>query len=331
MTASSLAARSGSATKWITAHNVVPSMSHNPSKHTLGIVGLGNIGFAIARKARRAFDMTILYTDLTRKSAQESEVDAIFYSEMTDMLPHCDCILLATPAGPSLLTASTIPLLPRGARVVNIARGNLIDEDALADALESGHLDAAGLDVHEHEPQVHARLRHMHNVELTSHTGGGSVETNIGFELLSMQNCEAVLDGRDPLTAVNMREQQPKKKTKEQQAGVSSSDDVVVNGQGEVDHHHGSASDKVDPVGPAVGVDKLPAGTQVGPGTSLRPFLPKETDGSTAPALASSSSCTPAVDSVADHHAIGNGNGNGNGNGVGNGNGNRIGNESHVY
>lgn len=211
MTASSLAARSCSTTSWIHAHKHVPSISHNPSKHTLGIVGLGNIGFAIAQKAHLAFGMKILYTDISRKSiAQESQLDAIYYPEMTDMLPYCDCVLLATPAGPPLLTASTIPLLPRGARVVNIARGNLIDEDALADALESGHLGAAGLDVHAHEPQVNERLARLHNVELTSHTGGGSVETNIAFELLSMQNCEAVLNGRDPLTAVNMRWLKPK-------------------------------------------------------------------------------------------------------------------------
>lgn len=243
MTASSLAARSCSAASWNHAHDHVPSISHNPSKHTLGIVGLGNIGLAIARKAHLAFGMKILYTDILRKStAQELEVDATYYPTMTDMLPHCACVLLATPAGPPLLTASTIPLLPRGARVVNIARGSLIDEEALADALESGHLDAAGLDVHEHEPRVNERLARMNNVELTSHTGGGSVETNIGFELLSMQNCAAVLDGREPLTPVNMRWLKPKKA------------DVVVNGDG-FPHHPN------DGLGGCVGAVANPIGT----------------------------------------------------------------------
>ena len=149
--------------------------------------------------------MKILYTDISRKTvAQESQVDATYFPEMTDMLPDCDCVLLATPAGPRLLTDSTIRLLPRGARVVNIGRGSLIDETALAEALESRHIGAAGLDVHEKEPQVNKRLARMDNVELTSHTGGGSVETNIMFERLSMENCEAVLNGRDPLTAVNL-------------------------------------------------------------------------------------------------------------------------------
>lgn len=205
MTASALAARSCSPTRWIDAHNHVPTISHNPSKHTLGIIGLGNIGFAIAEKAHLALGMKILYTDILRKPpAREAQVNATYFPDMATMLPYCDCVLLATPAGPPLLTASTISLLPRGARIVNIARGSLIDETALADALDRGHIDAAGLDVHAAEPRVNARLARMDSVMLTCHTGGGSVETNIGFERLSMVNCEAVLNGGKPLTAVNL-------------------------------------------------------------------------------------------------------------------------------
>ena len=149
--------------------------------------------------------MQVLYHDKERKSeAQEEEVEAIFYEKLDDLLRVSECILLATPAtGHTLLNKRTISLLPRGARIVNIARGSLVDEEALADALESGHVAAAGLDVHQREPSVSERLSEMWNVTMTSHTGGSSVETVDGFERLVLQNVEAVLTGREALTAVN--------------------------------------------------------------------------------------------------------------------------------
>ncbi|KAL9099546.1 MAG: hypothetical protein Q9163_004966, partial [Psora crenata] len=94
-------------------------------------------------------------------------------------------------------------MLPYGARIVNIARGSLIDEDALVAALDSGHISAAGLDVHAREPRINERFVAMTQVCLTCHTGGASVETNHGFERLAMENVEAVLQGKEPLTAVN--------------------------------------------------------------------------------------------------------------------------------
>lgn len=205
MTWSSLAARSNSPTQWQKAHQNVPLSSHNPRGHRLGIVGMGKIGFAIAKKVKVALGMRILYTDIMRKSpAQEAEVDAIFCPTLDDLLPKSDCILIATPhTGQSLLTANTLALLPAGARIVNIARGSLIDENALADALDSDHVAAAGLDVHTHEPNVSERLSRLWNVTLTSHTAGGSVETNIGFERLAMENVELVLSGGAALTPVN--------------------------------------------------------------------------------------------------------------------------------
>lgn len=205
MTASSLAARSGSPRRWIEAHNSVPSRSRNPGGHTLGIVGLGNIGLKIAQKVKAALEMRLLYTDICRKLDQEEGLGIEYYEKLESMLPHCDCVLLATPAGPPILTAQTLALLPRGARVINIARGGLIDENALADALDSGHIDAAALDVHEDEPKVNSRLAQMENVELMSHTGGGSIETNVGFERLTMENVDAVLNGREAVTPVNLR------------------------------------------------------------------------------------------------------------------------------
>lgn len=205
MTWSSMAARSNSSAQWTTAHKQIPFESHNPRGHTLGIIGLGNIGHAIAKKVRAAFGMKIIYHDVIQKKPEmEREADATFYPTMEEMLPLSDCVLIATPyTDRPLLDAHTLSLLSKGARVINIARGVCIDEEDLADALDSKHISAAGLDVHAHEPRVSERLSRMDNVTLTSHTGGGSIETAMRFEELVMQNVEAVLEGREALTAVN--------------------------------------------------------------------------------------------------------------------------------
>ena len=206
MTWSHLAARSGDPQKFRHAHDCVPILSHNPRGHTLGVVGLGNIGFAIAKKVHAALGMKIIYHDIKRKAAeQENEVQARFYPRLQDMLPVTDCLLVAAPfSGQTLITAPVLNALEPGARFVNVGRGSLVDEDAVADALESGHLCAIGLDVHAHEPNVSARLRNNWKVTVTSHTGGGAFETNVGFERLVMENVERVLLGGEPLTAVNL-------------------------------------------------------------------------------------------------------------------------------
>ena len=207
MTWSTLAARSNSAEEWTRAHQQIPFESHNPRDHTLGIVGLGNIGQAIAKKVRAALGMKIIYHDVTQKTPElERAADATFYPSIEGMLSLSDCVLISTPyTARPILDACTLSLLPAGARVINIARGVCIDEDALADALESKHISAAGLDVHAQEPRVSERLSEMLNVTLTSHTGGGTIETAMGFEKLAMQNVEAVLEGREALTAVNQK------------------------------------------------------------------------------------------------------------------------------
>lgn len=205
MTWSSLAARSNNPSEWTDAHQQIPFVAHDPEEHTLGIIGLGNIGYAIAKKVRAAHGMKIIYNDVIQKKPEmEREVDATFYSSTEEMLALSDCVLIATPyTDRPILDARTLSLLPTGARVVNIARGVCVDEDALADALENKHISAAGLDVHAHEPRVSERLTKMFNVTLTSHTGGGTIETAKGFEKLAMQNVEAVLERRRALTAVN--------------------------------------------------------------------------------------------------------------------------------
>ena len=205
MTASFLSARSLDPAQFQDAHTQLPFTSHNPRGHILGIIGLGDIGFAIAKKVTSTFGMKILYNDVVRKSPEmEREVAATFCPQVEEMLAVSDCVLLATPyTGKKLITASLLTHFKRGSRLVNIARGSLVDETALADALESDHLTAVGMDVHAHEPNVNERLARNWNVTVTSHTGGGALETVKGFERLAMENIESVLNGGEALTAVN--------------------------------------------------------------------------------------------------------------------------------
>ncbi|KAH9899073.1 hypothetical protein F4778DRAFT_771647 [Xylariomycetidae sp. FL2044] len=206
---SSLAARSGSAEQWMDAHRNCPATAHNPRGHVLGIVGLGNIGFAIAQKARAGLGMRIRYHDIVRKPAeQEAAVGATYVDTLDALLGDSDCVVLAVPfvgggGGRPLIDRERLGRFKAGARFVNIARGALVDETDLVEALRGGRLAAAGLDVFQDEPNVHPELCQMRNVSLTAHNAGGALETVYGFERLAMENVEAVLLRGKPLTPVN--------------------------------------------------------------------------------------------------------------------------------
>lgn len=110
--------------------------------------------------------MKIYYQDIYRKSnKQEEAIDASYCATLDELLAVADCIVLATPfSGSKLITEETLAKFKRGSKFVNIARGTLVDEAALVNALKSGHLSAAGLDVHENEPNVNKDLIKMRNV-----------------------------------------------------------------------------------------------------------------------------------------------------------------------
>ncbi|KAI1373029.1 hypothetical protein F4677DRAFT_430799 [Hypoxylon crocopeplum] len=203
---SQLAARSGDSEKWTEAHKFATMTAHNPQGHILGVVGLGNIGSVIARKAHACFGMRIHYHDIMRKTPEQEAAtgNAVFVATLDELLGTSDCIVLAAPFGGSvLIDRERLTKFKRGSRFVNIARGTLVDEDALVEALESGQLHAAGLDVFANEPNVHPQLCKMRNVTLTAHNAGGAIETNIGFERLAMENIEAFLLKGKALTPVN--------------------------------------------------------------------------------------------------------------------------------
>lgn len=201
-------AKSGDPTRFHDAHKNQPVRAHNPAGQTLGIVGLGNIGYRIAEKAWGCFGMRIIYHDVMTKPAEKEAAigGARRVGSLEELLGEADCTVLATPGstdGQRLLNRDTISKMKQGSRLVNIARGSLVDEEALADAIDRGQVWAAGLDVHTDEPNVNERLRKMRHVSMTSHNAGGAFETTSGFEGLSMKNVLAVLGGKEPLTAVN--------------------------------------------------------------------------------------------------------------------------------
>ncbi|KAL4737695.1 hypothetical protein BDV11DRAFT_149314 [Aspergillus similis] len=197
---------------FLDAHQNSPLTARNPRGHSLGIIGMGQIGYTIAKKVYAAFGMRILYHDIVRKSQDmERSVDATFFESLEDMLAESDCVVVATPfAGKTLLTAELFAKFKRGSRFVNIARGSLVDEEALIGALESGILVGVGMDVHADEPNVHPRLASHPKVMMMSHNAGGTVDTHIGFERLAMENILAFFKEGRALTPVNAHLIKPK-------------------------------------------------------------------------------------------------------------------------
>jgi len=168
---------------------------------TLGIVGFGRIGRAVAKRAQ-AFGMKVAYTDIQRASPA-LENGAMFYPSLEALLPHSEVLTLHVPGGGTpLMTKKEFSLLPQGAVFVNAARGALVDEDALVEALTSGHLFGAGLDVYRNEPNVDARFAGLQNVFLTPHMASATIETRDQMGFTALDNVAAVLDGQKALNPV---------------------------------------------------------------------------------------------------------------------------------
>lgn len=212
------------------SHTHTTAHSRNPRGHILGLIGLGKIGQMIASKlGNPSFGMKVHYYDIVRKNAAAEKEFFVeqFHDSLASLLRASDCVVLCTPASPDgkpLITSASLAHIKPGARFVNIARGSLVDEDALAEAVETGRVGSAALDVHADEPRVSKRLLafagtalakpgqldaqgkgiNPGRVMLTCHNAGGTVDTHIGFEELAMRNILAVLGGKEPITPVNM-------------------------------------------------------------------------------------------------------------------------------
>lgn len=173
------------------------------SGKTLGILGMGRIGQAMAQRAR-GFDMRVVYHSRKRLPAAQ-EQGATYYADLHAMLPHCDFLSLHAPAGAAtdrIIDARALALLPDGAVLVNVARGTLVDEEALYAALTTGKLFGAGLDVFRSEPNYDLRFAALDNVVLSPHVGSSTRETRNAMGFRALDNIAAVLAGRpaiDPL------------------------------------------------------------------------------------------------------------------------------------
>jgi lactate dehydrogenase-like 2-hydroxyacid dehydrogenase len=163
----------------------------------LGILGMGRVGRVVARRAR-GFDMQIHYHDLR---PLERTDEGVYHATLDDMLPHCDFLSLhcnVTADTRGVMNARRFALLPDGAILVNAARGALVDDDALIDALRSGRLRAAGIDAYNNEPNVDPRLTALSNTFLMPHIGSATRETRDAMGFRALDNLDAFFAGLEP-------------------------------------------------------------------------------------------------------------------------------------
>ena len=168
---------------------------------TLGVVGFGRIGQATARRARLGLGMRVLYHNPSPRDEAAAALGAERCGTVEALLAASDVVSLhcpATPATRHLIDAAALARMKRGAILVNTARGDVVDEAALAAALADGTIAAAGLDVYEGEPRVHPALLPLENVVLLPHLGSATEETRRAMGERALANLAAFFDGREP-------------------------------------------------------------------------------------------------------------------------------------
>jgi lactate dehydrogenase-like 2-hydroxyacid dehydrogenase len=190
--------RAGAWTGWRPTH----MMGTQVTGKTLGLVGFGRIGRAMARRAHRGFDMRVLFYD---PFPPDGEVTRALGAErretVEDVLEDSDFVSLHCPATPEnrhLINAERLRAMKPGAFLINTARGDVVDETALNDALGDGLIAGAGLDVFEREPEVLPALLRRENVVLLPHLGSATRETRIAMGLKVLENAVAFFDGTEP-------------------------------------------------------------------------------------------------------------------------------------
>jgi len=167
---------------------------------TLGIVGMGRIGLAVARRAHLGLGMRILFHG-GGHGPEPSALGAERRDRLEDLLEQSDVVSLhvpATPANRHLLDEAALARMQPTAFLVNTARGEVVDERALIEALRLGRIAGAGLDVYEHEPEVPAALREMENVVLLPHLGSATTATRVAMGQRAVDNLAAFFRGEDP-------------------------------------------------------------------------------------------------------------------------------------
>ncbi|WP_397414617.1 2-hydroxyacid dehydrogenase [Phenylobacterium sp.] len=167
----------------------------------LGIIGMGRIGTAVARRAR-AFGLQIHYHNRKPVSSRVAdELEATYWDSLDQMMARMDIISVHSPHTPAtyhLLSARRLKLMPAHAVLINTARGEIIDEQALADMLAEGRLAGAGLDVFEHEPRINPKLLKQPNAVLLPHMGSATVEARVDMGEKVIINIKTWMDGHRP-------------------------------------------------------------------------------------------------------------------------------------
>ena len=193
--------RAGKWTKW--SYDMFAGAEVHGS--TIGIIGMGRIGQGIARRAANGFGMNVIYHNRSRLSPElEAECKARYVSKQ-ELLQTADHVMLVVPYSAEshhTIGAAELALMKPTATLVNIARGGIVDDAALAQALAAQQIAAAGLDVFDGEPAVHPDLLKVPNVVLTPHIASATVETRKAMSALALANLEAFMAGQPVLTPV---------------------------------------------------------------------------------------------------------------------------------
>jgi len=170
----------------------------------LGVVGMGRIGKAIARRGHHGFGMEVGF--FNRSQVSDPGVPARQVPALIELAGWADVLVVAVPASPAtrhLIGAEVLAAMQPHAHLVNIGRGDVVDEAALIAALQAGRIGGAGLDVYEHEPEVPAALRGLENVTLLPHLGTAALEVREAMGLVAVENIRAHLAGAPPPNVVN--------------------------------------------------------------------------------------------------------------------------------
>jgi lactate dehydrogenase-like 2-hydroxyacid dehydrogenase len=169
---------------------------------TLGLIGMGRIGRAVARRAHHGFGMRVIFHDPYPPPPEVvAELGALARRTVEEVLAEADFVSLHSPATPEthhLIDAARLALMQPSAFLINTARGDIVDEAALVAALKAGRIAGAGLDVFEHEPRVSPELLTMENVVLLPHLGSATHETRVAMGMRALENLEAFFAGRPP-------------------------------------------------------------------------------------------------------------------------------------
>lgn len=171
-------------------------LGHDVHGSTLGILGMGRIGQGIARRGAHGFGMRVLYHNRSRLDGGIERNCRATFVDFDTLLRDADHLVLVLPYSPAthhVIDAAALAKMKPSATLTNIARGGLVDEDALAAALAQGRLAAAGLDVYEGEPAVNPKLLALRNVVLTPHVGSASLATRRAMASLAVDNLVAAL------------------------------------------------------------------------------------------------------------------------------------------